>query len=300
LKLAFSYARLISLSYGFQHSFGKNDVDENPFLLRCLRAATDLVNYVVDDIGRPSQRKYLRHGPEAQSVFVTFACAFLVKLLQPKFASYLSQEQRIEIRRQVQRVVDLLGSPEVAIDNQHGPKLYSRFLKGLLATPMAKIDLDGQPRKSRRPKSASPEEGRGAHEGQTTGASPASSSSLSPPPESTLAIPFDQFAPMTGGIDPLLPFSGMSRAFTGAPLEDGTGELQLDGDSMLTNDFFRPPLPFDNDILQSMQVLSEPMWDVSLPGFGWMQSYQNPSGGENYLNEDGVNYGQYGGGYQQM
>ena len=35
LRLAYSYARLIALSYGFQHAFGKNDgMDENPFLMR--------------------------------------------------------------------------------------------------------------------------------------------------------------------------------------------------------------------------------------------------------------------------
>ena len=35
LHLAHSYARLVALSYGFQHAFGKNDgTDENPFLTR--------------------------------------------------------------------------------------------------------------------------------------------------------------------------------------------------------------------------------------------------------------------------
>jgi hypothetical protein len=280
LKLAFSYARLIALSYGFQHSFGKSDTDENPFLQRCLRAATDVVNCVVDDIGRPSQRIYLRHGPEAQSVFVTFACAFLVKLLQPKFASYLSREQRLEIRRQVQRVIDLLGSPEVAIDNRHGPKLYSRFLKGLLATPMAKIDFSGegtaQPRRTRRRKSATSETDRQyyTNSGGSNHTSPATSHSLSPPPESTLAIPFDQFAPVTGGIDPLLPLSEITRAFI-APM-DMNQDMQ--GLNMLTNDFFRPPLPFDDEILQNMRELSDPIWgDLSapLPGFSWINQYQH-------------------------
>ena len=34
LKLAFSYNRLVVLSYGFQHAFRKNNTDENPFLQR--------------------------------------------------------------------------------------------------------------------------------------------------------------------------------------------------------------------------------------------------------------------------
>jgi hypothetical protein len=65
---------------------------------QCLKAASDVVDSVVNDICRPNQRMcsslvinasalinmarivhYFRHGPEAQSVFVTFASAFLVK-----------------------------------------------------------------------------------------------------------------------------------------------------------------------------------------------------------------------------
>lgn len=34
LNLAGSYMRLVALSFGFQHAFGKNNTDENPFLLR--------------------------------------------------------------------------------------------------------------------------------------------------------------------------------------------------------------------------------------------------------------------------
>ena len=40
----------------------------------------------------------------------------------------------------MQKTADLLGSPEVAIDDRHGPKLYARFLEGLLSTPAASLD----------------------------------------------------------------------------------------------------------------------------------------------------------------
>ena len=52
--------------------------------------------------------------------------------MQPRYAGYLDQQQRDEIRQKVQRMINLLGSPEVAIDDHHSPKLYSRFLQGLL------------------------------------------------------------------------------------------------------------------------------------------------------------------------
>ena len=34
LRLGYSYARLVALSFGFQHTFGKSNTDENPFLYR--------------------------------------------------------------------------------------------------------------------------------------------------------------------------------------------------------------------------------------------------------------------------
>lgn len=113
LHLAHSYARLVALSYGFQHAFGKNDgTDENPFLTRVSPLKTNfngklkfscfsawkrhpmssmlwlMVQLTVScSIGffilfLPWHRvgPYFRHGPEAQSVFVTFASAFLVKV----------------------------------------------------------------------------------------------------------------------------------------------------------------------------------------------------------------------------
>jgi len=37
LRLAYSYARLVALAYGFQHAFRKSNTDENPFVKRvCL------------------------------------------------------------------------------------------------------------------------------------------------------------------------------------------------------------------------------------------------------------------------
>lgn len=63
------------------------------------------------------------------------------QLLHPKYASYLKMEHRKEIERLVRGIIDLLSSPEVVVDDRHSPKLWSSFLDGLLATPMAKIEL---------------------------------------------------------------------------------------------------------------------------------------------------------------
>ncbi|KAF8071700.1 hypothetical protein FPV67DRAFT_1482356 [Lyophyllum atratum] len=262
LRLAYPYARLIALSYGFQHAFGKNHTDENPFLTRCLNAAFDVVLPVLDDLCRPSQRIYFRHGPEAQSVFVTFASAFLVKLLQPKFNTYLTVEKRLEIREVVQRVVDLLGSEEIAIDDRHGPKLYAKFLKGLLAAPMARVDPA--------PPSNGLRKGRTSSNNSQTTESPADihapssfdrasrgSSSLSPAPRQE-ALSFDSFAPV-GAVDPYAP--GLAGALHLGNTDDGG----------LNMDFFQPPLPFDEAIMHSIQSLTDPgVWhDTTLPTDFW-------------------------------
>ncbi|KAJ7127063.1 hypothetical protein C8R44DRAFT_593328, partial [Mycena epipterygia] len=178
LNLAGSYMRLVALSFGFQHAFGKNNTDENPFLLRCLAAASDVVAAAVDDVGRPDQRIYLRHGPAAQSVFVTFAASMLVKLLQPKFASYLTTDKRQEIRGLVKNAIDLLGSPDVSMDEKHGPNLYARFLKGLLAAPLAKAD----PSRQRRPVRSNSGQAMDGDSTPSNHTSPETSHSLSPPP----------------------------------------------------------------------------------------------------------------------
>lgn len=272
LRLAYPYARLAALSYGFQHAFGKGHTDDNPFLLRCLSAASDVVNAVVGDICRPSQIHYFRHGPEAQSVFVTFASAFLVKLLQPKFSSYLTVEKRSEIRQMVQSVINLLGSPDIAIDDRHGPKLYSKFLKGLLAAPMARLDPSSSSNanhKARRPKPSvqTPGLASGMSFTAVDHPSPSTSASLSPPPRET-ALSFDAFAPV-GPIDPFAPdVAGSSHALH-VGTDDGTGMDMM-------SDFFQPPLPFDENILHSFQSLTDPSgWqDTALPvDSGWLNQF---------------------------
>lgn len=291
LRLAYSYARLIALSYGFQHAFGKNDgLDENPFLQRCLNAASDVVRAVVNDICIPQQRHWWRHGPDAQSVFVTFASAFLIKLLQPKFASYLSRDKRIEIRSLVQKVIDLLASPEIAIDDRHGPKLYSKFLRNLLAKPLAQIDPPStrgvsEPAPARKPTkiTKSTSSGENADTSNLPGSadpyqtvfnhsSPATSGSLSPPPAEAIAD-FNNFRPV-GGVDPYAPDEPIMDAY-------GAGVGAGGNTDMFMMDYFQPELPFDPDIIRSFHDLNDPSsWqDIQMPaGFNLMTQVQQNLG----------------------
>ena len=88
--------------------------------------------------------------------------------------------------------------------------------------------------------------------------SPTTTSSLSPPPTEA-ALSFDQFAPV-GGVDPFAPNMLTSTDESNA---HSLGEM------------FPPSLPFDEDIVQSMQSMSDPnVWqDISLPGIYSSSAY---------------------------
>ncbi|KZV73082.1 hypothetical protein PENSPDRAFT_649168 [Peniophora sp. CONT] len=151
LKLGYSFARLVVLSHGFQHAWRTRDggVGEE-VVSRCIRAATDVVSAMVDDIGRPEQRIYVRMASEAQLVFVAFACSFLIRLLQPRYASLLSPAQRAHTLATVERAIGFADTPEINTDDGRGWSLYARFLARLLA------DVDGSGSGSSKSKSRQP------------------------------------------------------------------------------------------------------------------------------------------------
>ena len=163
----------------------------------------------------------------------------------------------------VRSVIDLLS--EIAIDYQHGPKLYSRFLEKLLArldltSPGSSSNVSPPPRvkphrpyrpfysKGQAPSSRTPFN---YNDFMSDCPSLTRSSSLSPPPTEA-ALSFDQFA-LVGGIDPFVPNMVTSTDASNAPL---------------MGDMFQASLPFDEDIVKSMQSMTDPnIWqDISLPG----------------------------------
>ncbi|OJA09448.1 hypothetical protein AZE42_02630 [Rhizopogon vesiculosus] len=261
LKMAFSYSRLVVLSFGLQHA-KENHWDENSFLMRCFTRASDVINAFVNRLyTTPEDRVLLRHAPEAQYVFVSFAGAFLVKLLQPKYSQYFTHDQRVEIRDLVQKTVDLLGAPDVALDEKHGPYLYSRFLAGLLASPAVRVDLSPtsatnphahkRPRKPKTPTTKT----QGGFLADTPGSSDYASPSCSPSPSYTYPH---------------------AESFTTVHTQDQAKT------GINAADMFHGPIPMclDTDLLESAQIMADPLWqDTMVPGFQWMgqmQSY-NPN-----------------------
>ena len=184
------------------------------------------------------------------------------QLLQPKYASYISPEQRVEIVRIVERAVEFHGSPDIGVDDRHGPRLYSRFIGGLLErvrTPPAK------PPRSSRSNRKIPEFSATQHQHQTNLSSiatqPAPINYFEPLPART-TTPFDHFAWPTEA-DPLAGAGGSALGLT-------------------ASEFFYAPLPFDSDLLESMQSLSSlsEMSDAMLPGMRpvhvLFQSFRSP------------------------
>lgn len=177
------------------------------------------------------------------SQYVTFSA----QLLQLKYAQYFTYEQRVKIRDLVQKTVDLLGAADVALDEKHGPSLYSRFLAGLLASPAVRVDLTptltspGGHKRARKSKIALTKTRGGLVADTSTSvdyASPSSANSGSPSPSYTYAD---------------------AGSFSGTQLQD----------NMSSSEMFNDPLPttLDADLLESAQIMTDPLWhDIQVPG----------------------------------
>ncbi|KAI0631459.1 hypothetical protein C8Q77DRAFT_1159249 [Trametes polyzona] len=124
------YSRLVMWSFGFQQAFKRGfQPDDQLFLDKCFESAKSVIVTLIDTLA-PSG--YMRTSPDAHFVFASFASAFLLKLLRPEFSSFVSHEMQTEIFDLISRLIDVLRSPEIAIDERHTPALHSRFLHGLL------------------------------------------------------------------------------------------------------------------------------------------------------------------------
>ena len=228
-------------------------------------------------------------------------------MLHPKYAAYLKMEQRKEIDGLLRGIIELLGSSEVVVDDRHSPKLWSRFLSGLLATPTARVELSPSSMKGggslsrrnlRRPaghSAGSPGSGRGSpslpsgspspapvpgsSSSETHASSPASgiSGTLSPPPPVLPAsAPEDRYparcheAPsaafnLLGGQSQHAYRSETNIGISHAPGQQGMYEMH-NALHMDVPEFFHPPLPFDNELLQSIESMPDSSVWQNMPG----------------------------------
>jgi hypothetical protein len=170
------------------------------------------------------------------------------QLLQPKYTTYLSSEQRAEIVRTVERAVEFHGSSDISVDDRHGPRLYSRFMGGLLEAVKAPPAKPSRTPRSKRKTSGPP-----ASEPQAN---------LVPPPKATHPISTNYFDPLPARTT--TPFDHFALPTEVDPSASAGGSAL----GLTASEFFYSPLPFDRDLVESMQSLTSlpEMHDALLPG----------------------------------
>ena len=100
-------------------------------------------------------------APDGHFVFVSFASAFLIKMLRKDPVPLLDQEQRQRVIELIERLIETLRSKQVAVDDRHAPMLYSRFLSNLLARHKV-VEEEPQPHPNGQKATAAPTTGQRA------------------------------------------------------------------------------------------------------------------------------------------
>ncbi|KAJ6605003.1 hypothetical protein B0H10DRAFT_2229210 [Mycena sp. CBHHK59/15] len=125
-----SSLRLVILADGFQHAAKKGLSRDSDILRLSIDSARMVIQIALEKLYPTGN---LRFAMDANFLDVSFAAAFLVNLLRPRFLPLVTEATRRDIVRLVGRLINVLGSDSVALDGRHTPALYSRFFSSLLA-----------------------------------------------------------------------------------------------------------------------------------------------------------------------
>lgn len=66
------------------------------------------------------------------------------QLLKPEFSSLITKDQEGDIFELIGRLIQILNSAEIAIDDRHTPRLHARFLAGLLSRHRRDVATTGR------------------------------------------------------------------------------------------------------------------------------------------------------------
>ncbi|KIM44248.1 hypothetical protein M413DRAFT_443269 [Hebeloma cylindrosporum] len=262
LPFLVGYSRLVMFSFGFQQAYQRGFEDgDRIFFTTCLGAAKSVIENMIEGL---AQSGYMRYAPDGHFVFASFASAFLLKLLKPEFSSFLVKEQANEIFDLIGRLIQTLSSPKIAIDDRHTPKLYARFLAGLLSRhrrdgatvgrlqtnppPSTHTTETTQPPVTQAPlPTSSRTTGGGQPMDQSFGQAPTNMNQVMDTP---IYMPEATFAASTGQID------------FGADYEMSYGGNMFS----------------DEEMLATMQAIKNPAWwqNMMMPGFSWPEGSPSP------------------------
>ncbi|KAF5365588.1 hypothetical protein D9758_003209 [Tetrapyrgos nigripes] len=137
-QLICAYLRLVVLAAGFQQSVKSGLPRNSDLLRRSIDAAHTVIMIMIE---RLYPTGHLKYALEANFLYVSFAAAYLVNLLRPKFLPMLDHNTQEDIKFTVTRLIEVLSSKEVALNDRHTPALYSRFLKSLLVKYDIQVDV---------------------------------------------------------------------------------------------------------------------------------------------------------------
>ncbi|TFY66660.1 hypothetical protein EVG20_g4425 [Dentipellis fragilis] len=124
-----AYLRLVVLATAFPYAVKTGLVRDSRIVRESIIVACKSIKIMTDKLYPTG---ILRYAMEANFLCVSFAAAFLINLLRPKFLPLLDETTQRTIIKVVRELIDVLGSKEVAFDGRHSPALYSRFLSSLL------------------------------------------------------------------------------------------------------------------------------------------------------------------------
>ncbi|KAF9467566.1 fungal-specific transcription factor domain-containing protein [Collybia nuda] len=269
LPFLVGYSRLVMFSFGFQQAFQRGiEPGDHVYFSKCLDAAKSVIRNMIEGLA-PSG--YMRFAPDGHFIFASFASAFLLKLLRPEFANLLKKEQENEIFDLIGRLIQTLSSPEIAIDDRHTPKLYARFLAGLLSRHRRDGATVGRLHPPPPPNTNSP-----TSLEYPNNIAPSSTSAFSiSQPQGSGSQGYNQntYNPGSGNQD-MTPIYREEATFSA-----GTGQILFGTDMEITP--FGSNGVSEEETLATMYALKNPAWwqNMMMPGFSWPEPLSPSSNG---------------------
>ncbi|KAF8634663.1 hypothetical protein AX15_000766 [Amanita polypyramis BW_CC] len=256
------YSRLVMFSFGFQQAYRRGlQQDDYIFFTKCLTAAKSVVTNMIEGL-IPSG--YMRYAPDGHFIFASFASAFLLKLLRPEFSHFLSKDEEMDIFVLISRLIQTLSSPKISIDDKHIPKLYARFLAGLLARHRKEGIASGYHHPASAPHNPMP-----PPEGPTLTIQDSSADGVS------FTVPqFQDHGAMRNNFmyNTFDQQSDINAYGPDATFSDSAIPIIIDNNSVENN------IP-EGELLATMQAIKNPTWweNMMLPGFSWPEQSPSPS-----------------------
>jgi len=125
-KFFLHYGMLVINSFGLQDAIERNPVNIGNFFGRVHKSAVACISVMKDNWG---PKGYLKYSPDSIFVQGSYAVLTLLKLLRPELKSFMDEEKTIKL---VKELADTLEA--VAVAPLHTPRLYSTFLKAVIAS----------------------------------------------------------------------------------------------------------------------------------------------------------------------